>query len=80
MQNSVIESENDKKKLFSVAKTLLGNFKKSFLPDLGSDNNIANSFNDYFINKIVTIPEDITKSATVSAVTEIKEIVSYVKS
>ena len=76
----VIESENDKKKLFSVAKTLLGNFKKSFLPDLGSDNNIANSFNDYFINKIVTIPEDITKSATVSAVTEIKEIVSYVKS
>ena len=69
----VIESENDKKELFSVAKTLLGNVKKYFLPDSGSDDNIANSFNDYFINNIITICEDLTKSATVSAVSEIKE-------
>ena len=56
----VVESDNDKKKLFRVTKTLLENIKKSFLLDLGSDDNIANSFNDYYVNKIVAIREDIT--------------------
>ena len=67
-----MESVNDKKRLFSVAKTLLGKVKKSFLLDLGSDD-IGNSCNDYFMNKTVVIHKDITKSATLSAVTEIKE-------
>ena len=40
---------------------------------MGLDYNIANIFNGYFINKIVVIRENITKSATVSTVTEIKE-------
>ena len=68
----MIESENEKK-LFRIAKTLLGNVKKSILPDLGSDENLANSFNDYFINKVVVIRDDITKSTPVSAATATKQ-------
>ena len=79
--SQVIESENDKKTLFSVAKTLLRNLKKYFLPNLGSDDKIAYRLNDHMLSIIVAIRENITKSATVSEVTEIKEkTASYVQS
>lgn len=60
----VVEAASDKKKLFNLAKTLLGEESQQILPDAKSDHILANTFNEFFINKVVKIRNTITNSAT----------------
>ena len=69
----ILESENDKKKLFSIAKTLLSGPKGTTLPDISDDTSLASSFNSYFIDKIVKIRDNITNSSTVETLSIVKD-------
>ena len=56
------------KKLYNLSKTLLGECKEPKLPDVESDETLANIFNKFFIDKIIKIRDSITNSSSLSAV------------
>ena len=53
--NRVDEAKGDQRELFKITKSLLGDTGESPLPDSNSAPELAETFSDYFINKIVTI-------------------------
>jgi hypothetical protein len=58
--NSLVsESEGDSKKLYSTVSKILGRDKDNPLPNSDSDESLANEFNDFFINKIQTIRDEL---------------------
>ena len=56
------QSRNDIKKLYDLSKTLLGDVKHPKLPKSESDQLLAEAFNKFFIDKILTIRSTIKNS------------------
>ena len=54
-------------------KTTKKCFLQQKLPDFGSNSTIANKFNEYVIDQIIKIQEDITKTASVTSINVVRE-------
>ncbi len=58
--NQIIENSNDKRRLFQITKKILNANPDTRLPDVS---NVADSFCNYFVDKIVRIRSDIKSSS-----------------
>ena len=61
-RDMISDAKGDPKKLFAIVNSLSGTKQPSPLPDRTSDQDLANVFGDYFIQKIETIRKDIGQS------------------
>ena len=59
IQEKVLECGNDAKKLYGLINYLIGNVQENPLPEHSSDEQLANSFADFFIEKIEKIRRDL---------------------
>ena len=60
-QTKIEECEGDQRKLFQIVDKLLGRGKTTSLPTASSSLALAESFNSFFISKIATIRQDLSK-------------------
>lgn len=74
LSNKVIESEGDAKKLFHISKQLLGNSKKCVLPESNNNITLANKFNNFFLDKIVKIRDEISNAPTLEAISQAEQL------
>jgi hypothetical protein len=62
--DKISENQNNPKKLFSISNSLLKNNKDRSLPTFSSEKDIADSFVQFFHNKIANIRDNLGKSTT----------------
>ena len=60
--NEIQSSQGDQKQLFNITKMLVGESKEVILPTSESPKNLAQSFSDFFVDKIEQSRTDIGKS------------------
>jgi len=60
--NEIQSSQGDQKQLFNITKTLVGESKEVILPTSEYPKNLAQSFSDFFVDKIEQSRTDIGKS------------------
>ena len=58
-KNLILENSKDQKKLYSIANKLLGNQSKVKYPEASSSKELANSFMNFFRNKVRLIREEL---------------------
>ena len=68
------QSRNDIKKLYDLSKTLLGEVKQPKLPESDSDQLLAETFNKFFVDKILKVRSTIKNSLSQQNV-DIKEYI-----
>ena len=73
ISNQVIENQKDVKKLFKITKHLLGDVRKPSLPKSENHKLLANKFNNFFLDKIISIRDGIQNAATPSNLLHFEE-------
>ena len=61
LQEQIEDDKFNSKKLYRLVDDMMGQNKDLPLPDCGSDSELANKFNIFFIEKITKIREDLTE-------------------
>ena len=73
LSNKIIETKGDTRRLFQATKLLLGDARKSTLPECDSDKLLADRFNHFFLDKIVKIRDEINNSPLLETANSIRE-------
>jgi len=61
-EDKILKCGRDQKSIYKVTTQLLGKSKSSLLPRHGSNSELAEQFNDFFNNKIITIGNSLVSS------------------
>ena len=58
--NKIVECGTKSKQLFKLTKHLMGHKSEVIIPSCPLDRDFANRFGDFFVNKIITIRDNIS--------------------